>query len=466
MKNCKLFSKGLIEAPFPVMIHAEDGEVLLISKVWTEITGYTHVEIPTISDWTEKSCGERREIARGLINDLYSLDSVKHEGETTIRTATGENRVWEFSTAPLGILEDGRRTVISMAVDITRRRRLEDNSAHLAAIVESTNDAIISCDMAGVIIFWNPGAEKMFGYSTQEAIGRSIFMLIPENRISEGKDKLRRLQQEEEVISFDTVRLRKDGKPIDVSLVFSRIKNSEGKLLAHSGIMRDITARKQDEEKLKSALKEKNELLYEVHHRVKNNLQIVSSLLNLQRGQITHKWDREKFKDTQNRIKSIALVHDMLRGTHNLGMVILKEYFKTLGINLLKTYEGYAFGTSFIVDGDHVEVSLDAAVSLGLIVNELITNSLKHAFLQETEREIHITIRNFPGNFKLIVRDNGCGLPDSFDIDGVPTLGIELIKTLADKVKGRAEFHNDRGAVFTLYMPPLQFTEKKRSNVG
>jgi PAS domain S-box-containing protein len=136
------FRRVFFDAPFPIMVHAEGGEVVGINRVWTELTGYTHGEIPTISDWTQRAYGERREWVQADIDQLYSLDERIQEGEYVISTRTGEERTWEFSSAPLGVLADGRRMVMSMAMDITERKQAEGALLHYAAELQARNEEL------------------------------------------------------------------------------------------------------------------------------------------------------------------------------------------------------------------------------------------------------------------------------------------------------------------------------------
>ncbi|MEA5536187.1 EAL and GGDEF domain-containing protein [Crocosphaera sp. XPORK-15E] len=125
-KSEKRFRQAIIHAPFPIIIHAEDGEILQINDTWTELTGYTHDQIPTMDDWIEKAYGEKKEIIRAIIERLYHLDCKVDDGEFTIKTAQGEEKTWQFNSSPLGRLSDGRRIVISMAIDVTQRKQAEE----------------------------------------------------------------------------------------------------------------------------------------------------------------------------------------------------------------------------------------------------------------------------------------------------------------------------------------------------
>jgi PAS domain S-box-containing protein len=155
------FRRAILDAPFPIMIHAEDGEVAQISKVWTELTGYTHSEIPTIADWTERAYGQRKESVRADIDRLYSLDARVHEGEYVIRTKVGGERIWEFSSAPLGQLPDGRQLVISMAMDITERKQAEERIRKLAEFPSENPAPVLRIAEDGNIMYANEASQPL-----------------------------------------------------------------------------------------------------------------------------------------------------------------------------------------------------------------------------------------------------------------------------------------------------------------
>jgi PAS domain S-box-containing protein len=130
------FRRAILDAPLPIMLHGEDGEVVQINQTWTELTGYTHSDIPTIADWTEKAYGSRKEVVQADIERLYNLDRRISEGEYTVTTRNGEAQIWEFYSAPLGRLSDGRRLVISTAIDITKRKQAEAEIRQLNETLE------------------------------------------------------------------------------------------------------------------------------------------------------------------------------------------------------------------------------------------------------------------------------------------------------------------------------------------
>lgn len=177
------FRHAILNAPFPIMIHAEDGKILNISNIWTEITGYAHDEIPTVADWTEKAYGERRESVKGIIDAVYSRSEPYKGGEFHVRTKSGDIRVWDFIAAPVGTLPDGRRMVSSMAMDITERKQIEESlrisEEKFRQLIDAAPIATIVTDQSGLISIINRQAEDLFGYDRKELTGQPVEILIP-----------------------------------------------------------------------------------------------------------------------------------------------------------------------------------------------------------------------------------------------------------------------------------------------
>ena len=249
------FRQSIKNAPIPVIMQAEDGEVIEISKTWTELTGYAREEMKTLN-WLSRAFGHGADAVREHVRGLFAGVSSIEPTEFEIETQGGECRCWVFSAWPVGTLFDGRRYIVGTALDVTDRKRAEGATARLAAIVEFSDDAIISKDIKGVIATWNKGAERLFGYTRQEAIGQSVTMLIPADHINEEPDILERIRRGESVQHYETVRQRKDGTLLDISLTVSPIFDRQGRIVGASKVARDITERIQAED----ALRESEEL--------------------------------------------------------------------------------------------------------------------------------------------------------------------------------------------------------------
>lgn len=323
LDNERQFERAMFEAPCPVMIHADDGEVRLINRIWTDITGYTQDEIPTIEDWTERAFGERKQTVRDDIDRLYALDHRVHDGEYTIRTKSGQKRVWEFSSTPLGALPDGRRLVISVGIDVTDRKQAEQSAAQLASIVTSSNDAIIGTTRDGRIISWNDAARQLYGYTASEMIDQSIDHLTPPDRSGELPEILDRLRKGESFIDQEMSCVRKDGSAIDVSLTLSPITDAAGTVIGGSAIARDISKRIQDERvvrenesRLRLLLQQIPAILWTTDDKLRFTSSTGSGLasLNLRANEVVGKTLFEFFGSKEEQIPSIQNSHRALKG--------------------------------------------------------------------------------------------------------------------------------------------------------
>ncbi|RCJ22674.1 ATPase [Nostoc sp. ATCC 43529] len=217
----------------------------------------------------------------------------------------------------------------------------------------------------------------------------------------------------------------------------------------------ELLQRQKVEVKLRSALAEKEVLLKEVHHRVKNNLQIVSSLLQLQSHTIKDPEVIKVLRESQNRIESISLIHKNLYTSTNIGQIDIGEYIHNLATSLLISYQIVPGKIALETDIDSVSLNIDQAIGCGLVINELISNALKHAFPNQQAGIIHITLRNLNKIIEMTIKDNGIGLPDNLDWRNTGSLGLSLVYDLVtEQLEGEITLERDRGTVFK-----IQFTQ-------
>lgn len=215
-------------------------------------------------------------------------------------------------------------------------------------------------------------------------------------------------------------------------------------------IVRDITKNKQAEEKINKSLKEKDVLLREIHHRVKNNLQIVSSLLSLQSRYIDDEGSVEIFKDSQSRIKSMALIHEKLYQTGDLTRIDLSEYVDELVSDLFRSYSVNTYLVKFDIKSNNILLDINTAIPCGLIINELVTNSIKHGFPDDLGGNINIEIKCEDKNFVLMVQDNGIGFPENLDLEDIKTLGLQLVTSLTKQLDGTIQLSRKDGTCFRI----------------
>jgi two-component sensor histidine kinase len=226
-----------------------------------------------------------------------------------------------------------------------------------------------------------------------------------------------------------------------------------GTLLGAVNVLVDITERKQAESKLQASLHEKEVLLKEIHHRVKNNLQVIASLLYLQSHQLKDPEDLALFEDTQNRVKSMALVHESLYRTSDLARFNFAHYIESLTAHLSQSHVTESSGISIEMHLDEVVLDVDTAIPCGLILNELITNALKYAFPDGRSGSIHIMLRAAADRVTLCVRDTGIGLPASLDFRHTESLGLQLVGMMTEQLGGTLALTCEGGTTFTVSIP-------------
>jgi len=225
-------------------------------------------------------------------------------------------------------------------------------------------------------------------------------------------------------------------------------------------LQREITERKRMERSIRASLKEKEVLLKEVHHRVKNNMQVIVSMLNLQSRYVDDEQAIEAFRKSQNRIRTMALVHEKLYQTKDLARINFAEYTRDLTNYLLSAYGAAAGAITLKINTEDVSLSIDTALPCGMILNELITNSIKHAFPGGRGGEIFIELRSDNNNLILTVGDNGAGIPEGLDLPNAESLGLQLIDSFVEQLEGSVELNRKDGTEFRITFPMSKYDKR------
>lgn len=338
--------------------------------------------------------------------------------------------------------------------DITERKlqqqALLESEERFRSILDNVVEIFFIIDASLRVEYVSQRFQDIFGYSVVEFIARNkmwIKNIHPEDR----GNLLRQIRGGPANISHNVSQfrvLRKDGQVRWVRAVSNAIKGNDGKLQKIYGTLLDIT----EFESLRSSLKEKEVLLKEIHHRVKNNLQIVVSLLRLESRAFSDERILAVLADLETRIRAMALVHEHLYHSSDLSKIGFKDYLKGLSEELFRTYHGNSGRIRFEIDAEAVALDIERAIPCALIVNELLTNAIKYAFPDSRQGVLSVVIHNISGNqVEIVIADDGIGLPKEVDIRNTKTLGLQLVTTLVEnQLKGNLVLDRENGSRFRI----------------
>ena len=463
------FRVFLEAAPDAIVVVDGEGRIVMVNRLAEKMFGYTHDEL--MGERVEILVPERVKNAHeGSRFGYFREPRTRPMGEgreLAGRRKDGSEFPIEISLSPLETETQEEKLVISIIRDIGPRKQLE---AKFRGLLESAPDGIVVVDTKGNIVVTNGQAEKLFGYAKDELLGKPIEILVPD------QVKPSHVRYRDGYISKPVVRpmgagrrltgRKKDGREFPVEISLSPLETEQGTLI--TSIVRDITERRREEDEIKATLREKEallaekealltekeSLLKEIHHRVKNNLQVTSSLLRLQSDYIQDEQSRNLFAESQNRIRSMALVHEKLYRSHDLSRINFYEYVSSLAQLLFRSYGVNMSLIKLEMHGEPVYLNVENAVPCGLIVNELLSNCLKHAFPGKRTGVICIKITKAPtGHSVLIVADDGVGFPNGFNFEKTDTLGLQLVRTLVKQLNGRIAVCSDHGTEYRLVIP-------------
>ncbi|ODS93034.1 MAG: hypothetical protein ABS45_03845 [Comamonas sp. SCN 65-56] len=335
--------------------------------------------------------------------------------------------------------EDGTRLTLCVARDVTERKQSEKLMRDL---LESAPDAMVIVDGKGVIRLVNSQTEKLFGFPRQELFDQPIEKLIPQRYRAQHPSYRGGYHSNPRVrpmgADLDLFAMRQDGSEFPVEISLSPLKTAEGTLIVST--IRDVSNRKHAEQVMLESLKEKETLLKEIHHRVKNNLAVISSLFSLQAANLDDEGMKTILRQSQDRVRSMAMVHESLY-SRDLAAVDFAEYVTNLSTQLIGSYSLSADQVRLFTELEPVLLPIDTAVPCGLILNELVTNALKHGLPQGRKGELHLALRRAAGQTLVLeVRDNGQGLPPDFDLNSGTSLGKRLIRSLIRQLGGEVQF--------------------------
>jgi len=362
--------------------------------------------------------------------------------------------------------------------DLTERKRAEEQ---FRRAIEASPTGMVIIDHQGNITLSNDQVEKMFGYSREELIGHAVEVLVPE-RFRDQHFRFRggflnSPQARPMGAGRELFGLRKDGTEVPIEIGLNPLETQLGRFVLSAIV--DITERKRAERErilfveklqtfnsqleeqvrsrtaeLSTTLREREVLLQEVHHRVKNNLQIISSLINMQARNLGLGAGRDALEECQGRIQAIALVHEKLYQSQDYANIPFSEYARTLAENVFHAIDASSQNVLLDLALEDCAIAVDKAIPCGLILNELISNACRHAFSDGRSGRIRVELmKTGAGRLRLTVSDNGMGLPSGFDVSKGGSLGLQLVRMLVKQIEGNLEVETVNGACFRLEVP-------------
>ncbi|MGF2034574.1 MAG: PAS domain S-box protein [Nostoc sp. CmiVER01] len=450
----KLLDTFINNAPVGITILDRQLRYSLINEALAEINGISaaaHIG-KTLWEIIPDLAPRLEPIFQNVLTTGEAILDFEISGETP--KMPGVIRTWLASYFPIQSEADEPISMGIVVVEISDRKRAEQMLELQAVITRNMAEGICLVRARdGVFVYANPKFEQMFGYESGELIGQHVSIINYGDEHNTPEDvnqaiKTAVLQHGE--ANYEVYNLKKDGTPFWCRANASIFEHPEyGSVIV--AIQQDITEHKQTQEKIKASLREKEVLLKEIHHRVKNNLGIVSSLLQMQCRRTEDPLVTAILRDSQNRIASIALVHEKLYRSEDLADIDFAQYIPDLTTHLFDSYNVSSSQIQLKILVDNASLDIETAIPCGLIINELVSNALKYAFVGNRKGEIEVKFyQESESTLALIIRDNGIGLPENFDTKKAKTLGITLVQGLVKQLRGKLRIDSHQGTQFKI----------------
>jgi PAS domain S-box-containing protein len=349
--------------------------------------------------------------------------------------------------------------------DITERKIIEksliESEDKYKTLFEADPNYTILIDINHFIMDVNAATIDITGLSKEKLIGKhlnDLDIILDEDK-AEHADKIIDLLDGNKVKPFEARLMDKNGnlRWVNVRLTSIEKDNVISYILI---IASDITELKQYENEIQESLREKEILLQEIHHRVKNNMQIISSLLSIQTRYVDDEESINVLKESQNRVKSLAMIHEKLYKSKNFNKIYLLDYIESLVWDLFYSYGIEKGRIKPILDIDDIKLNIETSVPCGLIITELVSNCLKYAFPDQSEGELKVSLKIIDDFYELIINDNGVGIPEDIDFFNTDSLGLQLVNSLTDQIDGKIEFDRSSGTKFTIIFKELIYKDR------
>ncbi|MDZ7659623.1 PAS domain S-box protein [Fodinibius sp.] len=448
LRHEKRFNEALLESlPGIFYMFDEEGNYIRWNENQLEVTGYTNEEMQEISPAALFDDEEFKRIEK-KIESVFKTGQA--EVEAKLKTKTGEKIPYHF-TGKLFEADD-EQYILGVGYDISEqveaREKLKRSEKLFRNLFLNAPAGIVMVDPENKVLNINESFENMFGFSQEELKHKDIDEFIVPKKERGEVPRMPLKEYAFERFHREAKRLTKEGDLIDVFIAAIPVYIDD-EPIAGFGMYIDITEEKQHEQEITSSLKEKKVMLKEIHHRVKNNLAIVSGLLQLQMYESDDPLIRDTLEESERRIQTMALIHEQLYNSDSLGSISCDTYIGDL-VETIRNTIGSDQDVNVNTEIESIELDIKRAVPFALLINEVVTNSFKHAFDDENDNSITIRITEQDGQVQAHLSDNGKGLPDDLEPGMSDTLGMNLIENFAQQLEAEWEMGSDNGTYVNL----------------
>lgn len=449
-------------------------EVVSINKRGCEILGYEEKDIIG-KNWFDHFLPERfRSEVKTVADKLFKGEAeISEYHENPILTKNGKERIIAWHNIALKNEEGEIVTLLSSGEDITEWKKAEETLRKERdfnkKLIHSSPAFFVAINEKGKVIMMNFAMLDALGYYENEVLGKDYLNhFVPKEEREMLSEVFEQLTESNQPTTSENRILAKDGSTYLVEWQGRSVFDEKGDFEFFFGIGIDVTERREIEEALKQTVYEKDTLLNEVHHRVKNNLLTLYSLINLQKVSLEGKEDVEKvLEDTKQRISAMGRVHRMLYSSKSFSAINFAEYIQSLIYEINVTHDMDDRGIDVDLDLEPVVLNIDVAIPCGLIINELLVNSFRHAFPEGKKGQIRVSLKKGKtGDIELQVQDNGVGMEgDPLSVER-KSLGLRLVTMLSEQLNAKVSYEGEGGSLFTIVFKNVTIPIEKNNIKG